>query len=55
MAPAHMLQPDGPEWENVLRSIRVTLAVLPFARRRDRRWRAKKVPAGPAPMTPTDA
>jgi hypothetical protein len=50
-----MLQPDGPEWENVLRSIRLTLAARPFSPRSDKRWRVKKVPAGPAPTTPTEA
>jgi hypothetical protein len=50
-----MLHPDGPDCENVFRSIKVTPALRLFALKIERRWSAKKDPAGPAPMTPTDA
>src|SRR5512139_1975045 len=50
-----MLQPDGPEQSNDLRSMRQMRAARPEEARIARRWRAKNVPAGPAPMTPISA
>jgi len=54
IAPAHMLHPEGPEASKVFRSTRVISAVRPLSFRREIVCSAKKVPAGPAPMTPME-